>query len=210
MHVDVTEEIVSHDDEQLEAYLDGHEPSASELERTLAREVATGDGRARDRLLRRDRHGRRPRRRPALRPRALGPSARQPHRDRRRAGNGGRRRRRQDRARVAPNPDGETLLHVFRTVADPFVGQVSMFKVLSGVVRPSDRLHNATTGADERIHGLFRLRGAEHLPVDALRAGDVGAVAKLTGSPSGSLLWTPSERHRPSGRAAAAGSRCSR
>ena len=81
-------------------------------------------------------------------------------------------------------------MHVFRTVADPFVGQVSMFKVLSGVVRPSDRLHNATTGADERIHGLFRLRGAEHLPADVLRAGEVGAVAKLTGSPSGSLLWS--------------------
>ena len=37
---------------------------------------------------------------------------------------------------------------------------------------------------------LFRLRGAEHLPVDALRTGEVGAVAKLTGSPSGSLLWS--------------------
>ena len=42
MHLDVTEEIVSHDDEQLEAYLEGNEPSPSELERTLAREVASG------------------------------------------------------------------------------------------------------------------------------------------------------------------------
>ena len=97
---------------------------------------------------------------------------------------------------VAPNPDGETLVHVFRTVADPFVGQVSMLKVLSGVLRASDKLHNATTGADERIHGLFRLRGAEHLPIDVLRVGQVGAVAKLTGSPSGSLLWS-----RPTGTA---------
>ena len=37
---------------------------------------------------------------------------------------------------------------------------------------------------------LFRLRGAQHLPADALRTGEVGAVAKLTGSPSGSLLWS--------------------
>ena len=43
MHVEVTEEIVSHDDDQLEAYLEGNEPSAPELERTLAREVATGE-----------------------------------------------------------------------------------------------------------------------------------------------------------------------
>jgi elongation factor G len=77
-----------------------------------------------------------------------------------------------------------------------------MLKVLSGVVRPSDRLRNATTGVDERLHGLFRLRGAEHLPADSLRAGELGAVAKLTGSPSGSLLWsrtngTARPAHRP-------------
>nr|WP_173921671.1 elongation factor G [Agromyces sp. Marseille-P2726] len=185
MHLDVTEEIVSHDDEQLEAYLEGKEPSVEELERSLAREVASGGavpvvvcsgvtGTGVDRV--------------ADLVCALSPSALE--REARIViggaddGTGG------TELEVAPNPDGETLVHVFRTVADPFVGQVSMLKVLSGVLRPSDRLHNATTGADERIHGLFRLRGAEHLPVDVLRAGDVGAVAKLTGSPSGSLLWS--------------------
>ena len=189
MHLDVTEEIVSHDDEQLEAYLEGNEPSVAELERTLAREVAsggaipvvvcsgltgTGVDRVADLLC-------------ELSPSALEREARIVVG----GGNGGG-----TELRVAPNPDGETLVHVFRTVADPFVGQVSMLKVLSGVLHPSDRLHNATTGADERIHGLFQLRGAEHLQVGALRAGEVGAVAKLTGSPSGSLLWS-----RPSGTA---------
>ena len=197
MHVDVTEEIVSHDDEQLEAYLEGNEPSPAELERTLAREVASGERGARGRLLGRDRHGRRPRARPDLRAVAVGARARGAHR-RRRVGEGRERhgcrdrriRRKGAELRVAPNPDGEPLVYVFRTVADPFVGQVSMLKVLSGVVHPSDRLHNATTGTDERIHGLFQLRGAEHLQVGALRAGEVGAVAKLTGSPSGTLLWS--------------------
>jgi len=65
-----------------------------------------------------------------------------------------------------------------------------MLKVLSGVLRPSERLHNATTGVEERMPALFRLRGAEHLPADVLRAGEVGAVAKLAGTPAGSLLWT--------------------
>lgn len=184
MHLDVTEEIVSHDDEQLEAYLDGDEPSAGDLERTFAREVASGEAvpvvvcsgvtqtgvdRVADLLC-------------ALAPTALDRDGRivVGERD---AGT---------EVAVAPNPDGQVLVHVFRTVADPFVGQVSMLKVLSGVLRSSDRLRNATTGADERIHGLFRLRGAEHLPVDALRVGEVGAVAKLTGSPSGSLLWSRS------------------
>lgn len=178
LHVEVTEEIVSHDDELLEAYLDGSEPAASELERTLAREVATGraipvvvcsalTGAGVDRV--------------ADLVCALAPSAIE-HDSRIVMGG--------TEVAVAPNPDGETVLHVFRTVADPFVGQVSTFKVLSGVVHPSDRLVNATTGADERLHGLFRLRGAEHLPADVLRAGEVGAVAKLTGSPSGTLLWS--------------------
>ncbi len=182
MHVDVTEEIVSHDDEQLEAYLDGNEPPARDLERTFAREVASGEAvpvvvcsgltgtgvdRVADLLC------------------ALAPSALD-HDGRIVVGEGDA----GTEVAVAPNPDGEVLVHVFRTVADPFVGQVSMLKVLSGVLRPSDRLRNATTGVDERIHGLFRLRGAEHLPADALRAGEVGAVAKLTGSPTGSLLWS--------------------
>ena len=194
MHLDVTEEIVSHDDEQLEAYLEGNEPSAQDLERTLALEVATGEAvpvvvcsgvtgtgvdRVADLLC------------------ALSPSARD--HDGRIVIGGSMSRDADDEAastgtehQVGPNPGGETLVHVFRTVADPFVGQVSMLKVLSGVLRTGDKLHNATTGADERIHGLFRLRGAEHLPVGELRAGEVGAVAKLTGSPSGSLLWSRS------------------
>ena len=191
MHLDVTEEIVSHDDEQLEAYLDGREPSAGELERTLAREVATGGAvpvvvcsgltgtgidRVADLLC-------------DLSPSALDHDGKIvvggfAYDDVDGAGESGA------EIRVAPNPGGETLVHVFRTMADPFVGQISMLKVLSGVLRTGDKLHNATTGADERIHGLFRLRGAEHLPVGELRAGDVGAVAKLTGSPSNSLLWS--------------------
>ena len=200
MHLDVTEEIVSHDDEQLEAYLDGREPAAHDLERTLGREVAhggavpvvvcsgatgTGVDRVADLIC------------------ALSPSALE-HDGRIVLGgspvySGGRQGTNAGTAtdantgtevQVAPNRDGEPLAHVFRTVADPFVGQVSMFKVLSGVVRTGDRLRNATTGGDERIHGLFRLRGSEHLPVDEVPVGDVGAAAKLTGSPSGSLLWT--------------------
>ncbi|WP_344292566.1 elongation factor G [Agromyces neolithicus] len=208
MHLDVTEEIVSHDDEQLEAYLEGNEPSPAELERTLAREVASGGavpvivcsgvtGTGVDRVL--DLLC-------ELSPSALEREARIVVGGSPKGANGTDAATGASSAskgggsgaelRVAPNPDGEALVYVFRTVADPFVGQVSMLKVLSGVLHPSDRLHNATTGADERIHGLFQLRGAEHLQVGALRAGEVGAVAKLTGSPSGTLLWS-----RPSGTA---------
>ncbi|SFS16287.1 elongation factor G [Microbacterium sp. cf046] len=184
LHVSVTEEIVSHDDAQLEAYLEGTEPSSAELERGFAHEVASGEavpvllcsglnGTGVDRI--------------ADLLCSLSPASRD-HDSRivlgGADGDGG------TDVRVAPNPEGETVVHVFRTVADPFVGQVAMLKVLSGTLRPSDRLRNATTGVEERIPALFRLRGAQHLPTDALRTGDVGAVAKLVGSPSGSVLWT--------------------
>lgn len=197
MHVEVTEELVSHDDEQLDAYLSGQEPAAAELERTLAREVAAGEAvpvvvasgvtaTGVDRLI------------DLLCELAPAPT----ERDARIVVGSGTDHGTEDDGNpgrtvaVAADPAGEPLVHVFRTVADAYVGQVSMLKVLSGVVRTSDRLRNATTGADERIHGLFRLQGKEHLPVDHLSAGEVGAVAKLGGSPSGTLLWT-----RPSGSA---------
>lgn len=198
MHVDVTEELVSHDDEQLDAYLSGREPSAADLERDLAREVATGEAvpvvvasgvtaTGVDRLT------------DLLCELAPAPTERDsrivvgsaapddtPGGTRDGGDDGGADRT----VAVAADPSGEPLVHIFRTVVDPFVGQVSMLKVLSGVVRTSDRLRNATTGADERIHGLFRLQGKEHIPVGELAAGDVGAAAKLGGSPSGTLLWS--------------------
>ncbi len=203
LHVEVTEELVSHDDAQLDAYLSGQEPAAADLERTLAREVASGEavpvvvasgvtGTGVDRLA------------DLVCELAPAPTARDARivlGGREAVGDAGAGSDDGEEGRVlavAVDASGEPLVHVFRTVADAYVGQVSMLKVLSGVVRTSDKLRNATTGADERLHGLFRLRGKEHAPVDHLSAGEVGAVAKLGGSPSGTLLWSRSSgRARP-------------
>jgi len=176
LHEEVTEEIVAHDDEQLERYLAGDVPSAADLERTLAQEVRDGEavpvlvasgttGVGVDRLA------------DLLCGLCPGPDART------RSVLAG-----DVEVLVAPDPDGPALVHAFRTVADPFVGQVTVFRVLSGTVRPGDRLVNTTTRTEERVPGLFRLRGKEHTPVDAVAAGQVAAVAKLTGTPTGSLL----------------------
>jgi elongation factor G len=95
---------------------------------------------------------------------------------------------------VAPDPAGDPLAVVFRTIADPYVGHVSLMRVLSGTIRPDDHLVNSRSGADERLHALFTLRGKEQVPVDALVAGDLGAVAKLTGTATGDTL---APRHLP-------------
>ncbi|GAA3800560.1 elongation factor G [Cellulomonas soli] len=176
LHEAVTEEIVAHDDDQLERYLSGDVPTAAELERTLAHEVRdleafpvlvasglteVGVDRLADLLC------------------ELGPSP--ADRDSRvLAGDLD--------VPVSADPSGPALLHAFRTVADPFVGQMTMFRVLSGTVRPGDKLLNTTTKTEERLPGLFRLRGKEHVPTDQVVAGEIAAVAKLTGTPTGSLL----------------------
>ncbi|MFZ4720512.1 MAG: EF-Tu/IF-2/RF-3 family GTPase, partial [Ilumatobacteraceae bacterium] len=77
---------------------------------------------------------------------------------------------------------------VFKTIADPYIGQLSVFKVLSGTIRADDKLVNSTTGAEERLHGLFLLRGKEQTPVTEVAAGDIAAVAKLSNTHTGDTL----------------------
>lgn len=89
---------------------------------------------------------------------------------------------------VPVDPEAQPLAVVFKTIADPFVGQVSLLKVLSGIVRNDDHLVNSRTGTDERLHGLFLVRGKDHEPVDALSAGDIGGVPKLTATRTGDTL----------------------
>jgi len=89
---------------------------------------------------------------------------------------------------VTPDPAGQPLALVFKTIADPYVGQISLFRVLSGTIRPDDHLVNPRTGADERLHGLGARRGAEQLDVPMLVAGDIGAVTKLSATATGDTL----------------------
>jgi elongation factor G len=89
---------------------------------------------------------------------------------------------------VAPDPSGDPLAFVFKTVADPYVGQISMFKVLSGTVRPDVHLTNTRSNQDERLHGLFTLRGKEQDQVPEVPAGDLAAVAKLSSTATGDTL----------------------
>ncbi|HBQ63521.1 MAG TPA: elongation factor G [Clostridiales bacterium] len=68
---------------------------------------------------------------------------------------------------------------VFKTIADPFVGRISMFKVFSGTVKPDTTVLNTTSGKPEKLSQIFALRGKKQLPADKLVAGDIAAVAKL-------------------------------
>ncbi len=91
-------------------------------------------------------------------------------------------------AEVTPDPAGQPLALVYRTIADPYVGKVSFLKVLSGTIRPDVVLTNPRTHSDERLHGLFTMRGKEQVQLQYLPAGDLGAVSKLSDSSTGDTL----------------------
>jgi elongation factor G len=176
VHDELVEEIVSGDDEQLERYLSGEVPTIEELERTLAHEVLEGtefpvvlgsavSGVGIDRL--------------ADFVCQIGPSPA----DRPVTVTAG-----DQQIEVTADEAGQPLAYVFRTIADPFVGQLSLFKVLSGTIKTDDHLVNVASGGDERLHGLFHLRGKEQTPAAALPAGDLGAVAKLANTHTGDTL----------------------
>jgi elongation factor G len=84
--------------------------------------------------------------------------------------------------------DGQTALFVFKTIVDPYVGHVNLFKVLQGVLRTDATLVNGRTVHDEKLHQLSILRGKEQVPVKELHAGDIGAVAKLNDTSTGDVL----------------------
>ena len=68
---------------------------------------------------------------------------------------------------------------VFKTSAEPHVGELSLFRVFSGMVANGTELRNAERGAGERINHLAIPQGKERVEVEALHAGDIGVVAKL-------------------------------
>ena len=98
---------------------------------------------------------------------------------------------------VAPDPSADPVVYVFKTLADPYVGKVSMFKVVTGTVRPDVVLTNARTHGDERLHALFTMRGKEHIDVADVPAGDIAAVAKLTDTAPRATRSLPRTRWSP-------------
>ena len=77
---------------------------------------------------------------------------------------------------------------VFKTMADPFVGKLTIFKVFSGVIKSDSQVYNASKGASERIGQLFIIKGKAQEAVTEVGAGDIGAVAKLQDTFTGHTL----------------------
>jgi len=85
--------------------------------------------------------------------------------------------------------DEPASIYVFKTMADPFAGRVSYFKVMSGVVKNDANLQNSRTDVVERLAHIGCPRGKEIVPVTELHAGDIGVVAKLKDTLTGDTLY---------------------
>jgi elongation factor G len=88
---------------------------------------------------------------------------------------------------VDAGSDG-TSAFVFKTIADPFAGKITVLRVLEGEVSSDSTLVNPRTRGKERIGALMSMQGKEHGPIDTLCEGDIGAIAKLKEVQTGDLL----------------------
>lgn len=77
---------------------------------------------------------------------------------------------------------------VFKTIADPYAGKLSVFRVISGTIKADSTLFNSTKGAKERIGQIMYLRGKNQKPVNSVPAGDIAAVPKLKDTVTGDTL----------------------
>jgi elongation factor G len=87
---------------------------------------------------------------------------------------------------AAENAPGAAF--IWKTVADPFAGRITMFRVVSGSLKSDSTVQNVTKGIPERLGHLVLLQGKTQASVPEIKAGDIGAVAKLKESQTNELL----------------------
>ena len=98
------------------------------------------------------------------------------------------------------NDDVSLSARVFKTIVDPFIGKYSLMKICTGTLKGDTMVYNVNKDAEEKIGKLYILRGKEQIEVQELRAGDIGAVAKLTVTQTGDTMavrTAPIVYHKP-------------
>ncbi len=88
--------------------------------------------------------------------------------------------------------DGDGLALVFKSVQDPFVGQMTCIRVLSGRFKSDSEVYNLSTGSKERIGSLLLIDGKEQIPIDEVGPGAICAVTKLKDTHIGNTICTSS------------------
>jgi len=93
-----------------------------------------------------------------------------------------------EKVKIPADVNAPFSAQVYKTIADPFVGKISMFKVMSGKLTADMEVLNSSKEKKEKLSSLFLLRGKKQVAVDKLVAGDIAAVAKLQFTTTGDTL----------------------
>lgn len=89
---------------------------------------------------------------------------------------------------VPPDPSAPLAAHVFKTMTDPYIGQLTYFRVFSGTVSTDAGFYNANRQSQERIGNMFIMEGKEQTPVDSIGPGEIGAIPKLKVTEAGDTM----------------------
>ena len=98
------------------------------------------------------------------------------------------------------NDDVSLSARVFKTVVDPFIGKYSLMKICTGTLKPDTVIYNVNKDAEEKVQKVYVLRGKDVIEVPELKAGDIGAVAKLNVTQTGDTIavrTAPIVYHKP-------------
>lgn len=98
------------------------------------------------------------------------------------------------------NDDVSLSAKVFKTVVDPFIGKYSLMKVCTGSLKADSTIYNVNKDAEEKVQKVYLLRGKDVIEVPELKAGDIGAVGKLTVTQTGDTIavrTAPIVYHKP-------------
>jgi elongation factor G len=87
-----------------------------------------------------------------------------------------------------PQPDQPLCAYVFKTLADPYAGRLTLFRIYSGALVPDSNFYNANRGAKERFGQLLAIQGKNQRQLESAQAGDIVAVAKLKETLTGDTL----------------------
>ena len=175
IHTALVEAVVENDEAMLEAYLEGTEPSQQQLVDGLRHGIADG----------------------AIVPVLCGSATGLVGIDRlaeliiRDGPSPLERRMPPAEGTLKADPSGPVAAYVFKTISDPYVGRISLFRSFSGTIKLDDSLENPKVAAAGRMHNLFFMRGKEHEETKEVACGDIAAVAKLETVLSGHTLRSP-------------------
>jgi len=89
---------------------------------------------------------------------------------------------------IKSDKNGAFSAFVFKSIADPYTGKITLFRVYSGSLKSDSSFYNVTRGVQEKIGGLLKMQGKESAPIEEAMAGEIAAVAKLKETQTGDTL----------------------